>query len=88
MVSPTQLPSTLTKTIQHQTQVPFVAANGSTNTLTQLNICSEFVSHVAPVTPLQPGKKLGLVPDLNGQPMVFVLGNDKVVASAFVIDFR
>ncbi|KAM7211510.1 hypothetical protein V8F06_013103 [Rhypophila decipiens] len=41
-----------------------------------LKVCSEFTSHTAPVTAFGGASQLALIQDVNGQPMIFSIGND------------
>lgn len=50
----------------------------SPNATIALKVCSEFVSHTAPVTAFGGVSRLALVQDNDGQPMTFSIGNDNV----------
>lgn len=75
-----QAPASFSKIIKTSTNIPFPAENHSTAPPSTINlsVCSEFLNYSAPVSAFSSGGKLGLVRDLEGQPIVFTIGDDKV----------
>lgn len=77
-------PEALTRAIELTTNVPFptsgheLSAECLDDQKIALTICSELLQYTAPISTFDGQGKLGLITDLNGQPIVFSVGTDHV----------